>query len=246
MNFQDLLKQMQRQGKLLGVFVLSFLIVAAHLSIGIDRTFARAANTMEYPTPPTTPAITNTNKLQFNKKQIALLKIAYKYGSEIGYPETIQAILLQESNAGTANIIGDLNEAVGRRSYGRMQIKVATVRLILPWYPDISKQYFNGRGATSILDEEIIALLLSNDDANIQIAARIFEFKLKESNNNWAKAVAAYNLGLAGAQRIRHYSKFPYVAAVSGSISGVINPLNEQLGLAAHTSTAEIKVATTK
>lgn len=166
---------------------------------------------------------------EFSEKQAKLLALAHKYGSKIGYPETMQAILLQESNAGNAALIGDINNRTGERSYGRMQVKVAAAQHVFKYFPEVRHKYFGNQ--REILGEEIIILLMNNDEANIHIASKLFEAHLKDMGNNWYGAVTAYNTGLGGARQIRHHSEFGYVKDISRRIEKQVRPFNKELGL---------------
>lgn len=219
MNIRLILNYHYKQVKMMGFFLFGLLmLISTIFPFEIGESFADDSG--------------NVYKTSYiNKNQAKLLKLAFKYGTKIGYPETLEAILLQESNAGTAPLVGDVNQSVGRRSYGRMQIKVAEVRNILYWYPELESKYFNNKLPSQILDEEIIVLLLTNDEANIEIASKVFAVKIKESKGNWARAVASYNLGSYGAKNITLHSKFPYVVSIDKKIHNIVRPFNEHIGL---------------
>ncbi len=220
MNTRLSSNKFSNQGKVLGFFTLTLLIFSMLVfPFDIGNTYASSNPTFVQ------------GKIHFDSHQTKLLKIAHKYGSEIGYPETLQAILLQESNAGAANKIGDISQPVGMRSYGRMQIKVSTVRHMLLWHPELLRKYFNGQPVSQLLDEDIIVVLLTNDNANIEMASKIFEIKMKDTKGNWAKAVASYNLGSYGARNINNHTKFPYVVDITHKIHNIVRPFNDQFNL---------------
>ena len=167
----------------------------------------------------------------FSDDQTKILKIAFEEGTSIGFPETIQAIALQESSAGVAKI-GDLSLPVGKRSYGIMQIKVAAVRYVMKQYPEM-KHYF-GKDASvkisSILDEDIIVLLITNDRANIDFGTKFFHL-LDKKTNNWSEAVTAYNQGLSGLKSINNPKNFQYTKNIISNIKSFIRPFNHEAGL---------------
>ena len=58
-----------------------------------------------------------------------LMKVAYQTGKEIGYPETIQGLLLRETNGGRYR--GAAQAAQNDPCYGVMQIKLETAKFVL-------------------------------------------------------------------------------------------------------------------
>lgn len=155
------------------------------------------------------------------------LRYAYAVGSEVGNPETLQAIMLQETGGSKLAGVGNRNAPVGRRSYGLMQVQVVAARSILERYKHVRTKYFTGRSYRSIVDEEIIALLLTNDEANIRIAAHHFNLYLKISDGNWEKAVAAYNMGIGAVQNVSNYEEVAYVIEIKHKMEKV-RLFNEQ------------------
>lgn len=169
----------------------------------------------------------------FSPEQEKVLKLAKEIGDEIGWPETIQAIALQESHAGDYGFrIGDLNEKVGKRSYGVMQVKVATTRFIFNNYPKIKGQYFGTRKIRNIADEEIIALLMTDDEFCIEIAALNFIKMLEFSGGSWSRAVAGYNGGWGVAKNLKNPQQFDYVKHINRRIKKQVRPFNASLILA--------------
>lgn len=231
MNIQSLFNFCYKQRKTIGIFLLGLIFITTNFPLDmVDESYANVAHDSQ-------------QTVYFVKPQVKLLKLAFKYGSEVGYPETIEAILLQESNAGAAPLVGDINQPVGRRSYGRMQIKVAEARNVFNWYPELSKRYFDNRPSSRILDEEIIVLLITNDNANINIASKIFYVKIKQFKGNWAKAIASYNLGTYGASTITHHMKFPYVVDIDKKIHNIVRPFNKSIGLKCNNGLETQKIA---
>lgn len=166
----------------------------------------------------------------YTDEQERILKLAYEVGNEIGWPETMQAIVMQETLAGHYGYrIGDLNLPVGKRSYGIAQVKVATARFVLNNYHELKDQYFGTRKLRRITDEEIIVLLMTDDEACMVIAARNFELMLKFSKGKWASAVAAYNQGLGGARKIENPRQFKYVKEIVHRIKKQVRPFNKVL-----------------
>ena len=96
------------------------------------------------------------------------MRLAFSVGNEVGNPETLQAILLVESKAGTGGLVGGKHLPVLKRSYGIMQIQVGTARSILTRTTELVGRYFPNRQYRSITNNEIINLLLTNNEANIR------------------------------------------------------------------------------
>lgn len=154
------------------------------------------------------------------------LRIAYAVGKEIGHPETLQAILLQETGGGTSAPIGNRNSPVGKRSYGLMQVQTVAARSVFERFPEVFEKYFPRRTYKSVLDEEIIALLLTNGEANIRIAAYTLKINLRLSGGDWSRAVAAYNAGIGGVNNIPVPSEYGYVVSVKKRIDTEVREFN--------------------
>jgi hypothetical protein len=161
----------------------------------------------------------------------ANLKKVYVVAREVGHPETLQAILLLETRGGKSVPIGNRESPVGKRSYGLMQVQVVAARSILQRNPSLFKRYFPERTYNSVLDEEIIALLLTNDEANIRIAAHHFKLYLQLSDGDWDRAVAAYNVGIGGVENIPDPAEFEYVIKIKAKLEEDVRPFNRKNGL---------------
>jgi hypothetical protein len=161
----------------------------------------------------------------------ANLQRVFHIAKEIGHPETMQAILLLESGGGVANPVGNLTSPVGKRSYGVMQVQVVAAKSILTRYPDTFNRYFPNRELRSVSDEEIIALLISNHEANIRIACQHFALYLSLSQGDWHKAVAAYNMGIGNAHKHENHEEYPYVKDVVNKIQEMVKPFNKKHSL---------------
>lgn len=161
----------------------------------------------------------------------ANLKKVYMVAREVGHPDTLQAILLLETRGGKTVPIGNRESPVGKRSYGLMQVQVVAARSILQRNPSLVVRYFPDRTYNSVLDEEIIALLLTNDEANIRIAAHHFKLYLQLSDGDWDRAVAAYNVGIGGVKNIPDPAKFEYVIKIKAKLEEDVRPFNRKNGL---------------
>lgn len=174
------------------------------------------------------PTVSAQNDSSFTREQQNLLTLVHNVWREIGYPETGQSILLQETYAGMyGNGVGDRHSPVGKRSYGIMQIKIITVRTVFARFPELKQYYFAGRNMANVSDEEIIVMLITNHKFNATVAAKNFYLLMIKSNNDWPRAVAAYNTGWGSAARMKHPRKFKYVTLVERHLNLRVRPFNK-------------------
>lgn len=175
---------------------------------------------------------TASGKVRFSEEEKDLMRMAYSIGQELaGDAETIQAILLVETYAGRyGDRVGDTHLAVGKRSYGVGQVKAATARMVLSHNPQMVKRYFKGRNLTQVLDEEIIAKLIADDEFCIRVATLNFVLE-KKRTNSWSRAVVAYNAGQAGERKVINADQFGYTIKIRNHIKNTVRPVNKELGL---------------
>jgi soluble lytic murein transglycosylase-like protein len=135
-----------------------------------------------------------------NYSRNELLNIAFQEGKKIGIPNTVRAMLLQETNAGQMGRIHDKG-----KTFGVMCIKVSTAREIL-----------NSSESYDIIRKQLIY----DDYFNIKVAVKYLKYLLELFNDDINKAVLAYNVGLG---RVRKYGmRFDpnkYLAKVKSKIS---------------------------
>jgi len=179
-------------------------------------------------------AAANDVHADWNDEQLRVLELARTIGEEIGMPETIQAIAIQETMLGAfGNKVGDRNLPVGKRSYGVTQVKVATARHVLHLNPRLKDEYFGARPLRQVMDEEIIVLLMTDDEAAIVIAAQYFKYNLDlaqhEPGRSWARAVMAYNQGWGRARDVDNPNHFQYVKDVRDRIVNDVRPYRKEL-----------------
>lgn len=156
------------------------------------------------------------------------LILAYQIGKEIlGSPETLQALMMQESK-GVSGLVGNKTASYLNRSYGVMQVQIPTARSVLRSNDEVLGRYFPNRTIRNVKDGEIERLLLKNDEANMRIAAHHFKMDLEFARGNWDKAVASYNLGIGGVRRIKNCATFPYVTGVRSYLRRVVRVFNTQ------------------
>lgn len=178
--------------------------------------FVFSAFTSAAAVPPTTEEIREAN-----------LEKVFSIGKEVGNPETLQAILLQESGGVPPKVSMKPSRT---KSYGLMQVQIASARSIFKRIPDILDTYFPNRNLRSVTDKEIVNLLVLNDEANIRIAAHHFNLYLQLCGGDLDKTIFAYNVGIGTAQGVRSYSKQRYVKAIKAKMD-VVQPFNILHGL---------------
>ena len=198
-----------------------------------DQTIALAeARTVRAPPPPIVTKPVSVSNSKYNEEQIRLLTLAHEIGLTVGFPETVQAILIQETLAGAyGDRIGDTNLPLGKRSYGVMQMKVATARGILKKYPTLVGTYFPKRKVLKkVRDEEIIIKLIQNDIFAIKLAALNVAYH-RERSKSWAVAVVAYNTGQGRANKIKNHREHIYFKHIVRRITNEVRPFNKKFGL---------------
>lgn len=157
------------------------------------------------------PAVSYSQQ-EYSTQQIHLLKLARKHGERVGFPLVLQAILLQETQAGKYGPVGDRSNPPFKRSYCPMQVKVITVehvfdKLKLP---------------IDLTEEEIVTRLLTDNEFCMWVAAEYLNmmYKLFKSKD---KAILAYNQGPTGVRLGRNPND--YVKKVKYTKEKIILPL---------------------
>ena len=167
---------------------------------------------------------------RFNADQLTLLQYAYEQGEKIGFPETMQAIMIVESQVGGNSrkgaIIGNKVASVGKRAYGVLQLKTVAARFVYSHHEDVFLKHFPNHNIKYIEDEEIIILLLTNDKANIELGTLNFKLMLKYTDR-WSDAVTAYYTGLGGLKSVE--GKHFYLTKIQERIKVDVKPLNKCL-----------------
>lgn len=159
------------------------------------------------------------------------LSLVFNVANQIGDPETLEAILLQETNGGRSDMIGNKDSPVGKRSYGLMQVQVVAARDVLRRNHDLFNEYFPNRKYDNVADEEIIALLLTDPEANVKIAAYHFRYYKTLAHGNWDRTVAGYNAGIVLMHSLKRPSEFKYVVGVREKLTATVRPFNREHGL---------------
>jgi hypothetical protein len=149
-----------------------------------------------------------------------LMSAAYQIGKEIGYPETIQGLLLRETNGGRYR--GPAQATQNDPCYGVMQIKLNTAKFVLAKVWGLPK--------SDLLPDHQLREKIRNDDVlNIKIATSYFKYLLSHYSGpaQWDKAVLSYN---TGSYRLREdgkaYDPDGYVESVRTMIKSDVRKFN--------------------
>lgn len=132
-------------------------------------------------------------------KQHRLLNMAYRIGQEEDFksPEIMQAILLQETQAGGMARYKVANP--GPEAYfGPMQIKLAAARDVLNRWPSLYNE-FNFHTKT---DDEIKANLILNEEFNLTVAAKYLLILKRTYGLSGRELINAYNRGPGGVKSV--------------------------------------------
>lgn len=136
--------------------------------------------------------------------QLRLIELAYNAGAPYDLSYAMVGILLQETQAGKLGRIGDIDQPLGLKSYGVMQIKLATAERVLKQFPEIKAPK---------TEEELIGKLIYDDRFTMKIAVGYLRM-LQDKGLSWRETLAAYNLGYSGMRNLKHPEDFPYVRKV--------------------------------
>jgi hypothetical protein len=167
------------------------------------------------------------SKPSLTKGQERILKLAYIEGSRIGYPETVQAIVWQETHAGNYKwnkygIVGDSNgHSLGEKSYGVGQVRLSTAKFVLKRYSYLG---------TFPDDEHLLVALLTDDHFNLSIVAHYFKMQVEafENPGAWGKSVLAYNVGPGNVKRRgTGFDPNRYIDKVWIHIRTIVRPFNK-------------------
>lgn len=172
-----------------------------------------------------TPRITNQEYIERKTENLLLVR---QVGEEVGHAETLQAILLQETNGGTSSLVGNPAAPLRNRSYGLMQVQITAARSMLRRYPELADRYFPDRKASTLSDKEIADFLVANHEGNVRIAAHHFRLYFNMVGGDWARAVAAYNVGIGGVKKIQQPEAFGYVREIKHKLHKIVQPFNRK------------------
>lgn len=150
--------------------------------------------------------------------QSEMLDTIKAVGDELGHGTVIQAIAYHESRAAMVPL------PKGRFSkawcFGPMQMKLGTARAVYKMFPQLVTQNHPTKSSVQELsDRDIVYALTKDVSASARLASYYFDYCLTWAKGNVDLAIAAYNLGTGGAERVRHHpSSLAYVRAVKSLI----------------------------
>ena len=128
------------------------------------------------------PAFAGDFFMELDSDQIETIYYAEQAGKEIGYPETLVAIVWQETHAGSFLKVGSSGEL------GAFQIKYKTAKYML-----------EKEGVAGLFTpDQLLYNLIFNKKFNATVAKLYFSYlinKYKDEPAGWSKAVLAYNVG---------------------------------------------------
>jgi len=160
-----------------------------------------------------------------SKNQQFILQKAKNTGFLIGWPETIEAIVYQESSLGRFKIGDD------GKSLGLAHVQVGTAKDVMKknqWLPQFKTNY------------SIAKMLLHDDNTNLLIAAIYFQ-DCYDKFKNWPQALVCYNGGKQTAINWgrKNSEHFPYVIAIRKRLNEI-----HQLKETPHVQSFEVSYST--
>lgn len=134
------------------------------------------------------------------EKPMRLMQAAYNTAKADGHkdPGLVQAVLLQESMAGTIKHHRVVTPNKNQAYFGAMQIKLVAAKEVLLRWPAMFEMYsFDTR-----TDDEIKARLIVDDKFNIAVASKYLIILRDTYGYTGAMLLNAYNRGPFGAKRV--------------------------------------------
>lgn len=133
-------------------------------------------------------------------KPMVLMQAAYNTAKADGHkdPGLVQAVLLQESMAGTMKNHRVVTPNKKQAYFGAMQIKLVAAKEVLGRWPEMYETHsFDTR-----TDDEIKARLIVDDKFNIAVASKYLIILRDTYGYTGAMLLNAYNRGPFGAKRV--------------------------------------------
>lgn len=134
------------------------------------------------------------------EKPMGLMQAAYNTAKADGHkdPGLVQAVLLQETMAGTIKHHRVVTPNKNQAYFGAMQIKLVAAKEVLLRWPAMFEMYsFDTR-----TDDEIKARLIVDDKFNIAVASKYLIILRDTYGYTGAMLLNAYNRGPFGAKRV--------------------------------------------
>lgn len=158
---------------------------------------------------------TLVGEFRLSKVQINNLLLVKEHSKN---PEALQAIMLQESEAGQ-------NSRSNGGCHGPFQILTSTAIAFLKRNDHIRIKYFGNSNPTPKL---VVSKLKKDVLFSIDVADGLYAGSLERSKDQ-KRALMAYNQGERNMMTERNPMRFKYVREVSAKIKNVIRPLNTRL-----------------
>lgn len=133
-------------------------------------------------------------------KPMVLMQAAYNTAKNDGHtdPSLVQAVLLQESMAGTLRHHRVVAPNKNQVYFGAMQIKLVAAKEVLAKWPSL----FDSFSFDTRTDEEIKARLIVDDRFNIAVASKYLIILRDTYGFSGKMLLNAYNRGPFGAKRV--------------------------------------------
>ncbi len=138
------------------------------------------------------------------KSQQQLLGMAYDIAQKDGHaePQILQAVILQETHAGTVKRFRVVGQEYGlvpmKRYYGVSQIKLAATWDVMKRWPELWTKF----GFQTRTDDELIAKLIENDKFNMTVASKYLLVLQSYGYTTTNQQLTAYNKGPGGAEGV--------------------------------------------
>lgn len=134
------------------------------------------------------------------EKPMVLMQAAYNTAKADGHkdPSLVQAVLLQETMAGTLKHHRVVTPNKNQAYFGAMQIKLVAAKEVLSRWPAM----FEAHSFDTRTDEEIKARLIVDDEFNIAVASKYLIILRDTYGYTGAMLLNAYNRGPFGAKRV--------------------------------------------
>ena len=157
--------------------------------------------------------------------------MAHLVGEEIGWPETMQSLIYQETLAGYLGRVSYNNTA-----FGVAQVKPDTARFV--------RRHFDDIDFPEMSDADLIEKLKNDDLFNMRVGARYFVYCLNRFEGDWRRAVVAYNQGHNGARRFtdEQVDQFKYLVELREKLD-LVRKFNLEVGISQYAGLSPEKFA---
>lgn len=130
--------------------------------------------------------------------QVKNFRLAAKVGKANDRERLMMALMWRETRAGKFGPVGDMENGVGKRSYGLWQMKVATAKDVLKRYPELWGPHKKWKS-----DEEVIARLITDNQWAAEMALGNIR-RLEAKRVPFKRIPLAWNEGYSGSLDLDH------------------------------------------